>query len=58
MEKRRSTADSCHPDLERPAIVEGCNARAEARAPYTAPRLERLGTWSALTLQQTVPIFP
>ena len=29
-----------------------------ARAPYTAPSLEALGDWSALTLQQTIPISP
>lgn len=28
------------------------------RAPYTPPRLDRLGAWSALTLQQSIPIFP
>ncbi len=28
------------------------------RAPYTPPRLERLGEWSALTLQQSIPVFP
>ena len=34
-------------------------AREEAnRRPYAPPRLERLGEWSALTLQQSVPIFP
>jgi len=27
-------------------------------APYTPPVLERLGSWRALTLQQSVPIFP
>jgi hypothetical protein len=26
--------------------------------PYEAPRLERLGEWSALTLQQSIPIGP
>ncbi len=31
---------------------------ADGRLPYTPPRLERLGPWSALTLQQSVPIFP
>jgi hypothetical protein len=25
---------------------------------YEAPRLERLGAWSALTLQQSIPIGP
>lgn len=29
---------------------------AAARAPYEAPVLEALGPWSALTLQQSVPI--
>lgn len=28
------------------------------RAPYTPPALEALGTWRALTLQQSVPIGP
>ena len=26
------------------------------RAPYVRPTLEALGSWSALTLQQTVPV--
>lgn len=25
---------------------------------YVPPRLDRLGVWSALTLQQSIPIFP
>lgn len=29
---------------------------ADARAPYTPPVLEPLGTWSALTLQQSIVI--
>ncbi|HEX7088843.1 MAG TPA: hypothetical protein VF192_01835 [Longimicrobiales bacterium] len=29
-----------------------------ARAPYVQPRLEPLGRWSALTLQQSIPVFP
>lgn len=28
------------------------------RAPYVPPVLEALGEWSALTLQQTIPIAP
>lgn len=32
-------------------------AEPTTRRPYTPPRLERLGEWSALTLQQTIPIF-
>ena len=29
-----------------------------SRAPYSPPRLERVGAWSAHTLQQSVSIFP
>jgi hypothetical protein len=28
------------------------------RAPYVAPALEELGSWSALTLQQSFPLAP
>jgi len=28
----------------------------DTRAPYVQPRLERLGGWSALTVQQSIPI--
>ena len=28
----------------------------DAREPYATPRLDALGTWQALTLQQSVPI--
>lgn len=28
------------------------------RLPYAPPRLEPLGAWSALTLQQSIPIGP
>jgi len=31
---------------------------AAGRPPYAPPRLERLGPWSALPLQQSVQIFP
>jgi hypothetical protein len=34
------------------------SAPAAERLPYTPPALERLGEWSALTLQQSVPIGP
>ena len=34
------------------------NESAPVRAPYSAPVLEALGEWSALTLQQTVPLNP
>jgi hypothetical protein len=33
-------------------------AEARTRRPYTPPCLERLGEWSALTLQQSIPIGP
>jgi hypothetical protein len=34
-------------------------ARPETdRLPYASPRLERLGSWSALTLNQSIPLFP
>jgi hypothetical protein len=40
-------------------LREQAPARPETdRLPYASPRLERLGSWSALTLQQSVPIFP
>lgn len=29
-----------------------------ARRPYTPPRLEPMGAWSALTMQQSIPLFP
>ncbi len=32
--------------------------QVRAPRPFEAPRLERLGTWSALTLQQSIPIGP
>jgi hypothetical protein len=28
------------------------------RQPYSAPSLKPLGRWQAVTLQQSVPIFP
>ena len=31
---------------------------ASVRAPFTPPRLEALGPWRALTLQQSIPIGP
>jgi hypothetical protein len=34
------------------------SAPAARRAPYATPRLEALGAWRALTLQQTIPIGP
>jgi hypothetical protein len=44
-----------------PAAVSDKSATrpgAAGRPPYAPPRLERLGPWSALTLQQSVQIFP
>jgi hypothetical protein len=35
----------------------GLPAEPTTRRPYTPPRLERLGEWSALTLHQSIPIF-
>jgi hypothetical protein len=40
-----------------PASPEDAAPAAE-RLPYTPPTLERLGEWSALTLQQSIPIGP
>ena len=31
---------------------------SDARVPYSPPVLEPLGTWQAVTLQQSIPIFP
>jgi hypothetical protein len=47
-------------EIQPPAMPQEQTAsRAEtARCPYTPPRLERLGEWSALTLQQSIPIGP
>jgi hypothetical protein len=42
-------------------IVGGAEPQRPARngrAPYVQPRLERLGRWSALTLQQSIPVDP
>jgi hypothetical protein len=38
--------------------IPAAPAPAGERRPYTPPALERLGEWSALTLQQSVPIGP
>lgn len=39
-----------------PAPARPAPPAEPARRPYAAPSLEHLGTWSALTLQQSVPI--
>lgn len=42
-----------------PPTREQTETRPESeRLPYAPARLERLGEWSALTLQQSIPIFP
>ncbi len=47
-------------EIQPPVLPQEQTAsRAEtARRAYTPPRLERLGKWSALTLQQSIPIGP
>ncbi|HEY9514839.1 MAG TPA: hypothetical protein VIQ74_04090 [Gemmatimonadaceae bacterium] len=40
----------------RPATPSTASAPPQQRAPYEAPRLETHGAWSALTLQQSIPI--
>ena len=40
-----------------PATTPATTSSSE-RAQYTAPRLESLGAWQALTLQQSIPIGP
>jgi len=42
-------------DTGRP-VSDALQATEPTRAPYAAPALERLGAWSALTLQQSIPI--
>jgi|GEM_PF-1900036 len=42
-----ATGPSTHCDLP---------ASEPIREPYATPALERLGAWSALTLQQSIPI--
>jgi hypothetical protein len=51
METRGQTEGPVHGQAAAPE-VDG------ARLPYAPPRLDRLGAWSALTLQQSIPIFP
>jgi hypothetical protein len=48
------------PEIQPPVMPQEQTApRSEApRRAYTPPRLERLGEWSALTLQQSIPIGP
>jgi hypothetical protein len=48
------------PEIQLPAMPQEQPASGAdtARRPYTPPCLERLGEWSALTLQQSIPIGP
>lgn len=41
-----------------PRATSTVAGRVASREPYVPPVLERLGDWSALTLQQSIPIFP
>jgi len=46
---------------EQPRIADAAEPQRPAgddRAPYVQPRLDRLGVWSALTLQHSIPISP
>ncbi|HEX7050117.1 MAG TPA: hypothetical protein VF188_07960 [Longimicrobiales bacterium] len=54
MMKARKAPETAAP----PGPVEAVGSERSGRAPYVAPRVERLGAWTALTLQQSVPIFP
>lgn len=48
-----------HPGTHSPFLpIARTEPAAPLRAPYTAPRLESLGRWRALTLQQSIPIGP
>ncbi len=59
MEKQTNATVACHPESGSPDVTgSGTLPAAVERRAYTAPCLERLGVWSALTLQQSVPIFP
>lgn len=44
--------------MSTPPATEPAPTPAPLRAPYERPVLEPLGRWSALTLQQTVPLTP
>lgn len=41
-----------------PRAASTTAGQVASREPYVPPVLERLGEWSALTLQQSIPIFP
>jgi hypothetical protein len=50
---KKNEAETPAQRWEQPATPE-----ASTRRPYTPPRLERLGEWSALTLQQSIGVGP
>ena len=54
----RTTDGSAATDHAAAAVARTVCPGAACRRPYTPPRLERLGAWRALTLQQSVPIGP
>jgi hypothetical protein len=45
-------------DVAAPALPLESPSDKDTRRIFESPRLERLGTWSALTLQQSIPIGP
>jgi len=54
---RQAQTGGARPFPAHRAYPAGATERT-ARASYSPPRLERVGAWSALTLQQSIPIFP
>lgn len=57
MSERRDVADRPGPS-QAGRTTDPAAPEQTLRRPYAPPRLEPLGAWSALTLQQTVPIGP
>jgi hypothetical protein len=54
-DQARTTAST--DNAARPADIAP-HPEPHARQLYTPARLEPLGAWSALTLQQSIPLFP
>jgi len=52
------TSPNSRIDSDSPLSSAADATSSPSRAAYTPPVLERLGAWRALTLQQSVPIFP
>ncbi len=50
-------ARSLIPQNDKP-VGPVAGSRPAPRAPYQRPALEKLGTWSARTLQMTIPVEP